>query len=235
MIKAVLFDLDGTLLPMDLEVFTKAYLKHLAGYLAPHGFDPEKLVRAVWDGTFAMIGNDGRASNEEVFWKKFTEVYGRDVTDSLPLFDAFYRDEFVRAKSVCGFDAESQKTVALCRELGLPVAVATNPIFPAVATRQRIEWAGLSPDEFALVTTYENSRFSKPTADYYCWIADALGVSPEECLMVGNDVDDDMPAREVGMRVFLLTDCLINRHNTDISLFPHGNHKDLQEYLKSIV
>lgn len=234
MIKAVLFDLDGTLLPMDLTVFIKTYMKHLAAYLAPHGFDPEALIRAVWDGTFAMIGNDGRATNEEVFWKKFTETYGRDVTESIPLFEEFYKTEFSRAKSVCGFDAESRQTVDLCRKLGFTVALATNPIFPAVATDQRIEWAGLSPKDFVLITTYENSRFSKPTAGYYRAVAESLGVRPEECLMVGNDVDDDMPARKVGMQVFLLTDHLINKNNADIDQFPHGNHKDLQEYVKGI-
>jgi len=233
MIRAVLFDLDGTLLPMDLTVFIKAYLKHLAAYLAPHGFEPELLIRAVWDGTFAMIGNDGRDTNEAVFWQKFTEVYGRDVTDSLPLFEEFYKTEFARAKSVCGFDAESARTVSLCKELGATVALATNPILPRVATHRRIEWAGLPPQDFTLITTYENSRFSKPSHAYYRAIAKSLGVSPEECLMVGNDVDDDMPAREIGMQVFLLTDHLINKQNADLAQFPHGDHKALQTYLKN--
>ena len=36
-LKAVLFDLDGTLLPMDQEVFIQSYFKHLARLLAPLG------------------------------------------------------------------------------------------------------------------------------------------------------------------------------------------------------
>ena len=41
MIKTVLFDLDGTLLPMDQDNFVKAYFKNLAIKLAPHGYDPQ--------------------------------------------------------------------------------------------------------------------------------------------------------------------------------------------------
>ena len=32
-----------------------------------------------------------------------------------------------------------------------------------------------------------------------------LNVSPEECLMVGNDVSEDMIAETIGMKVFLIT------------------------------
>ena len=44
----VLFDLDGTLLPMDQEAFTTGYFKLLAKKLAPHGYEPKSLVDAIW-------------------------------------------------------------------------------------------------------------------------------------------------------------------------------------------
>jgi hypothetical protein len=47
----ILFDLDGTLLPMDNEAFTKGYFKLLAAKLAPHGYEPKQLVDAIWAGT----------------------------------------------------------------------------------------------------------------------------------------------------------------------------------------
>ena len=43
MIDTVFFALDGTLLPMDLEVFVKDYLGRIAAKLAPHGYDPKQL------------------------------------------------------------------------------------------------------------------------------------------------------------------------------------------------
>ena len=57
--KAILFDLDGTLLPMDNNVFVKGYFKELAKKLSPIGLEPDKLIETVWAGTKAMVKNDG--------------------------------------------------------------------------------------------------------------------------------------------------------------------------------
>ena len=234
MIKAILFDLDGTLLPMDQEIFLKAYLGGLAKKMAPHGYDPKELVAAVWAGTMAMIQNTGDQSNERVFWASFTSRWGEKALEDLPLFDSFYQNEFDDVRQVCGYTPQSCEILNQIKEMGLRTALATNPIFPAAATQKRICWAGLNPEDFELYTTYENSRYCKPNLKYYLDIADKLGVRPEECLMVGNDVSDDMPARELGMKVFLLTDCLINTKSTDISQFPHGNFHDLFTFLKNL-
>ena len=105
------------------------------------------------------------------------------------------------------------------------------PIFPAIATRKRIAWAGLAPEDFELYTTYENSRYCKPNLEYYKEIINELGAKPEECLMVGNDVGDDMVAGKLGMKVFLLTDCLINKADINVSEYPNGNFDDLIKYI----
>ena len=75
-LKAVLFDLDGTLLPMDQDLFVKSYFKGLAAKLASHGYESQKLLKVIWDGTGAMIKNDGSCRNEEIFWKIFLGAYG---------------------------------------------------------------------------------------------------------------------------------------------------------------
>ena len=121
------------------------------------------------------------------------------------------------------------------KEMGLRVALATNPIFPAVATESRIRWAGLEPEDFELYTTYESNGYCKPNPAYYREVAAKLGVDPAQCLMVGNDVEEDMEAAEqTGMRVFLLTDCLINRENRDISAYPHGSFSQLMVFSKKL-
>jgi len=113
--------------------------------------------------------------------------------------------------------------------------LATNPIFPAVATESRMKWAGLDKDDFLLYTTYENSRRTKPDPGYYTDILDAIGARAEDCLMVGNDVSEDMVTRRLGMKVFLMTDCLINKHNEDISVYPHGSFDELSGYIDSVI
>lgn len=234
MINTILFDLDGTLLPMDQDEFVKAYFGLLAKKLASHGYEPESLISAIWSGTKAMVKNDGTSTNEQAFWADFCTHFGEDARKDEPLFEEFYKTDFAKVQGVCGFDSRAAETVYELKQQGMQVVLATNPIFPAIATRQRICWAGLLPEDFALYTTYENSSFSKPNPAYYQQIIEKLGLNPAECLMVGNDVAEDMVAATLGMKVFLLTDCLINKQNTDISQFPHGSFPELMAYLEDL-
>lgn len=230
-IKMVLFDLDGTLLPMDNDEFTKGYFKLLAVKLAPYGYESKQFVDAIWAGTAAMVKNDGSRSNEEAFWQEFAEIYGEKVYVDKHIFDEFYEQEFQNAKALCGFNPKAAETVKRMKDLGLRTALATNPIFPAVATESRIRWAGLEPEDFELYTTYENIGYCKPSPDYYRELLKRLQVEPEECLMIGNDVTEDMIAESVGMKVFLLTDCLINKERKNISVYPQGSFEQLAEFV----
>ena len=234
-IKAVLFDLDGTLLPMDQDVFIQAYFGGLAKKLAPFGYEPESLFSAIWKGTSAMIQNDGTRINEEVFWESFCHTLHLPSRKDETVFEEFYNNEFQKVKEVCGYEVQSAAIVRRLKDAGLTVVLATNPIFPAIATESRMRWAGLSPDDFALYTTYENIGYCKPNLKYYEEITSRLGVSPEECLMIGNDVGEDMIAAHLGMKVFLLTDCLINKKNADISAYPHGGFCELDEYVNGVL
>lgn len=235
MTTSILFDLDGTLLPMpDQEFFIKNYLKRLAAYLVPHGYTPEEVVSAIWNGTGAMVCNDGSCTNEEAFWNYFSTLYGTKGLEDKPLFDQFYATEFQKGAADCGFAPEAGKLIKQLKADGYRVVLATNPLFPSIATESRMRWAGLDLSDFELYTTYENSRHCKPSLAYYQDILDTIGCKPEECVMVGNDVSEDMVAEQLGMKVFLLTDCLINKHDVDISCYPHGSFDALSSYLKSL-
>lgn len=231
MIKAILFDIDGTLLPMDLEQFTKCYFKHLIAYVAPLGGDPQAVYGAVMKGVEMMVRNDGSCSNEKAFWRGFLGVLGEDAIKYLPEFDRFYSTDFAKAKEVCGFQPLAGQTIEKIKAAGIKMVIASNPLFPMVAQSARVEWAGLDSKEFALITAYENSSFAKPNPGYFREILKKLNLKAEETLMVGNDVGDDMPAEEVGMKVFLLTDCLINKENVDISRHPQGDYNALWNYI----
>ncbi len=230
-ITTVLFDLDGTLLPMDQDLFAKTYFTSIAGYVAPRGYDFEAVIKGIWAGTKAMVKNTGEKTNETVFWETFASIFGDRVYGDMPAFDRFYVEHFDEIAAVCGHDPRAAEVICLCHERGCKTVLATNPIFPRIATEKRMRWAGLEPEDFALYTTYDNSRYCKPNLQYYTAILNELGVSPEACLMVGNDVGEDMIARELGMKVFLLTDCIINRKDEDISVYPHGDFDDLLSYL----
>lgn len=232
-ITTVLFDLDGTLLPMDQDVFVKDYFGRIAAKVAPAGYAPKQLIDTIWRGTAAMVSNDGSKTNEEAFWNYAVSVYGDQFLRDKYLFDEFYETEFDKIKAVCGYHPAAAEIVHSLKEKGVRVALATNPIFPARATQWRIQWAGLQPEDFELYTAYENSSFCKPNPAYFQDIMARLNVKPEECLMVGNDVGEDMIAQQLGMKVFLLTDCMINKTNADISVYPHGSFDDLKNFLSA--
>ena len=234
MITTILFDLDGTLLPMDQDVFLKAYMTTLAAKMAQYGYDPKQLINCIWKGTEAMVKNDGSRRNDAVLWDTFSDLMGRNTRIDEPLFDEYYHNEFQNVRHACGFDLNAANTIAEIKDMGYTVALATNPLFPAIATLSRTRWAGLNPDDFAYITMYDNSYHCKPNPDYYWDIMKVLGVHPEECLMVGNDVKEDMIAQTLGMKVFLLTPCLINKENRDISCYPHGGFSELMNYIRGL-
>ena len=231
-LKAVLFDLDGTLLPMDQDRFMELYMESLCRKLAPLGYDAELLSRAIWHGIRAMYRNKGKHANGAVFWNTFKKHYPDMHEDTAACLDSYYEKDFDKLSSVATPDPDAKKAVEYIRAQGLRVTLATNPLFPRVATEKRIKWSGFEEKDFEFFGSYEDSKYTKPNPDYYRSIYERMGLKPCECLMVGNDVDEDMAARELGMKVFLLTDHMINRHNKDISDYPHGDFNDLIEYIK---
>ena len=233
-IKAILFDLDGTLLPMDYDAFMKLYFGGLAKKLAPRGYEPKSLIDAIWKGCAAMVRNDGSVSNEKAFWDAFSKIFGERVFADMPYFDDFYHNEYVAAKTACAPTPYARKTLDLVKRKGLRAVLATNPIFPEAATMARISWAGLLPEDFELITTYENAGLAKPNPAYYLDITKRIGLAPEECLMVGNDVEEDMIAESVGMKVFLLSDCIISRENKDLSGIPSGSFPELLACIEAL-
>lgn len=234
MIKNVLFDLDGTLLPMDMDEFTNGYFKFLVkkAMECSGRYEPDGLIKAVWGGVKAMVMNKGKMTNEDAFWEFFASVYGKDAVNDKYIFDEFYAKDFICAKDFTGFTSEAKTTVDACKNAGLKVVLATNPIFPETATRQRVNWAGLDVSEFEAFTTYENCTYCKPNPEYYLELLGKLDMKPEECLMVGNDVTEDMEAGlKAGMQVFLIPDCMINKEGLDIEKYPHGSFEDLRKFL----
>lgn len=233
MLTTVLFDLDGTLLPMDQEAFVTCYLGLMAKRMAPAGYTPDALISTIWKGSDAMYRNDGSETNESAFWNVFVDRFGEKALGDKALYEDFYRNEFQQAAKSCGFDPRARETVDAIHRMGLKTVLATNPLFPAIATESRVRWAGLQPEDFLLITTYENYHYCKPNLLYFQEILSRLQLKPGECVMVGNDASEDLAAGQLGIRVFLLTDCLINKKSIDISHVPQGSYPELISYLET--
>ena len=227
----VLFDLDGTLLPMDQQKFVKAYFGGLCGVLAPRGHRPDDVINAIWSGTESMVKNDGTCKNEARFWQRFNEILGECDDET---FDHFYNTEFDKVSASCGHTPRAREIIDLVKSRGLTPVLATNPIFPPIATQKRIRWAGLDESDFAYVTNYSNSTYCKPNPKYYSEILEKLGLCADECVMVGNDTTEDTAASALGIPVFILTDCIINKNDFDLSSVPHGSFDELEAFINSL-
>lgn len=230
----VLFDLDGTLLPMDLQVFTKAYFAELAATFGDR-YEPEKLIETVWAGIKAMVRNDGTATNEKRFWDLFSSVYGEEALADLPEFDRFYeRGRFHNAKAVTSPTPLAAECIRVLKEKGYRLVLASNAMFPLVGMCARARWAGVDPADFCLITSYDVSSYCKPNLGYYREILSLTGCRAEDCLMVGNSVREDMCAGKLGMETFLVTDCLEDADGEDLTRYRRGSMADLLAYLKTL-
>ena len=235
MLQAILFDLDGTLLPLDQAEFTRRYLEKLGAFFASLGYEPEALCAGVWDATGAMVENDGSRSNEAAFWERFSAgLPGRDPAALRAQFEDFYATAFRELRAFTGYNPALGALVKGLRARGVKTVLASNPVFPMAVQEQRLRWAGLDGGDFDLVTAYENSSFCKPNIAYFREITDKLGLDPAHCLMVGNDAGEDMAAGALGMRVFLVTDRLHNPQGLDIAAFPHGSWVDCAMYIERL-
>lgn len=228
----VLFDLDGTLLPMDIAEFIHYYFRYLTKYMEPHGYDPASLKEWFWKGTGAMMQNDGSMTNETLFWNVFEKLAQKDVKKDYEIFDQFYRTEFGKIKEMCKPNPVMKEVVDVLKEKGYRLAIATNPLFPKVATAQRIEWAGFDLSTFELFSTYEDYSYCKPNPNYYKEVLQKLNVEGKDVLMIGNDAVEDLAAKQLGMEVYLVTDCLLHEEGIDYQKELHGTSQELLEWVK---
>lgn len=230
--RTVLFDLDGTLLPMDTDAFERAYFKGLCE--AINEVPPDQLIREIWAGTEAMIKNDGSVTNREAFAEAYSRVSAMDFYANEERFEEFYRTGFNKCAEICEISDVSRHIVDELKAKGYSVSVATNPIFPMVATRSRLRWIGLSPEEFGVVTTYENSHYAKPNPQYFREVCEQLGEEPENCVMIGNDVEEDGAARKAGIPVILVTDHLKNEHGLPTDDFEQMTLAGVLEWARAL-
>lgn len=234
MLNTIFFDLDGTLLNLSQDTFMEVYVKELVMFAARYGHKPEDVKKGLFYGMKLMFENDGQRSNENCFWDGFAAILGEKVRGEKNDYMHFYENEFNVLKRVTSYNERMKECIDGLKKKGYTLLLATNPLFPKEATFARTRWANLEVEDFVRITTYENSTYCKPKLAYFEENLVAIGKRADECLMVGNNVSEDMVAEQLGFDTYLITDILENDKNLDISKYKQGSAQDAIVYLNAL-
>jgi len=210
-IKAILLDLDGTLLTIDLNEYVKEYIKGLALKVA-RKIPPNKFIPHLLKAGKIMENNDGKLTNEEIFNKTFFPFMGYSREDLEPIFLDFYQNDFPKLKKYTKKKPEARRLIQKAIEKRLCIVIATTPLLPMVATAERLQWADIADFSYNLITSYENMKSTKPNLLYYKQILEVIGHTAKNCMMVG-DEDKDMVAKKLGLTTFLVSSPSTNLSN----------------------
>lgn len=229
----VLFDLDGTLLPINGEAFEAIYFKGLSSYFLDK-YEPKEFIKLIWNATKAMVLDTSSKTNEEAFMDALQALVNEDITWMQERFNQFYLNEFDQIKIAVTPNPSIQEAVKLLKEKGYRLIIATNPMFPKIAIDKRIEWTGCDRNDFEYVTSFEKNHYCKPQLKFYEEVLSDLNLDASQCLMVGNDINEDMIVSKLNMSTYLITNHVIQDTIIPDSVNYSGNYDDFYQFVKDL-
>lgn len=232
--RAVFFDMDGTLLGMEIEEFLHAYFKDIAGFVARRGKNVDAFLAGFKAGTVAMGAHDGTLTNADAFWNEFFRHVDGVRDEWIPMLDEYYETEFGKVGEGVQVNPAAARAVNTLAEKGYPLVLATQPMFPEGAVLWRLRWAGVDAAPFVRMTRYDNSTAVKPKLAYYAENLAACGLRGEDVLMVGNNTIDDLSCAGLGADVHLVTDHLLNPANIDMNTVRHSTMEEFANWTETL-
>jgi HAD superfamily hydrolase (TIGR01662 family) len=233
MFNTILFDLDGTLLEIDKKAFHKEYSKRLCMYFIDT-CPIETMGDILTKGTMNMLRNDGSMTNKEAFVSHLEKVVGEETQEYMDNFNLFYENEFHKLAPLGKGKVDMVKSIQVLKSKGYKLAIASNPMLPLTAMNHRVKWSELKPHDFELVSSFEKNHYTKPNPNFYKEMANSLNIDPNMCLMVGDDLNEDMVASTVGMKTYFLTDEPIRSDNVNYEINYEGSSGDFYEFVKGL-
>lgn len=233
--KLIMSDLDNTLLPIvTQETFVEIWFRDITKIFQAYGLDAVRAVSGVNQGIRAMLYNESGRKNIDVFYEEVEKISGYTKEQIEPPTLAYYTTTFENVRDITLPNPHAVRIAGLMRRKADYAVVATMPVFTIEAVAMRMSWVGLKPEMFDHITTAHTSSYCKPNPLYFQEILDRFGVKPDEALMIGNDIREDMrPCKELGVDVFLVTDYMIT-HDLPYDEFRQGTYEDLVRFLESL-
>lgn len=231
-LRAVLFDLDGTLLQVEMQQFIPLYLQDLSSYFAPE-IDQVRLQQTMRAAIAALLQpRQGNATNRELFLLALERHLQLPPQQFEHQWQRWFDDRGELLKELTAPHPLTRALVQMVQQCGCKLVIATNPVFPRSLIDARLRWAGLDNCQFDLVTSYENSCHCKPNRGYFTDILQQLQLPAAEVLMVGNDNHHDTAATKAGIPTFLVDTWLIDRSPDSYPADFRGDHQQLLQFLQ---
>lgn len=229
----LLLDLDDSLLKTNQAAFVPAYFQALSTKLFPH-LDPGLVARALVAGTDAMNRNeDFTRTLKSIFDEVFYPMLGLEMGSHDTKIDTFYDEVFPTLQPITSKNPDAQAFIDWAKAKGYRLVVATDPLLPRKATHHRVRWAGFEPQEFDLISVFEDFHFSKSFPAYYAEVLGRIGWQDGPVIMVGNDIQRDiLPAKMLGLPTFFLDGEPGSSPGPEAGL--RGSMPDLRRYLESV-
>ena len=234
-VEAILFDLDGTLLRVQMDHFIPRYVERLAAYCSPQ-VKPRRFSRTMLEAIRCLIMEEGNgsSSNEQRLFALLKQQLGIAETVLIESLEHYAVHHLEELQHLVHPIPLAQRILKDCHRRNIPMVLATNPVFPRFMIEARMVWGGVDRSFFRHITSYENSRYCKPQAGYFREIAALLNIPPQRCLMVGNDSSHDLAAAAIGMQTFLVDTWLVERDEKRWPSHHRGDHRALQQFLEQL-
>ena len=223
-IKYLLLDLDGTLIHFQIDKFIHQYLQLIQQHFS-HLPYAKTVPQWILEGTEKMLSNEGSTTNKEKFSNFFQAKTGMTEEEIWEIFLHFYETDYNNLQRITRPIDGARTFMELAIAKGYKLVIATQPVFPEIAIRKRLSWAGVDHLPYELITDIETMCASKPHPAYFEQILRILDTSNTECLMIGNDWEMDMAAANVGITTFYLD--IKNMWNNETKADYQGNYRQL--------
>ena len=210
MIKAVLFDLDGTLLPMDEPAFIAKYAKLITEKFESLGYEYNEVNKVLWNAVVEIYKSTGEKLNSEVYWDYLTNHYGKDFLKEKTAMIEFFKNEYNEVYTEFYPNPLAKDIVKFVKGNNLLCILATQPVFHLEGVTNRMDFVGLEESDFDYITYSDNSRYTKPNPKYFQDILDKFNLKGEEVLMIGNNsFEDGEAALACNIKTILVDRCLL--------------------------
>jgi FMN phosphatase YigB (HAD superfamily) len=200
MIKAILFDMDDTLLINPDDIFAREYLA-LAEPFFQQMLDiqnPRELLLGVVKAQGKI--RSGQQSNFQLIYEHFQHYTTHSLEKIQHTLALFFEQEYPKLEKCITPVTGASELIQYVQAQGFATVIATNPLYPDTSIFQRMRWGKLPLEGYALITHANNMHFAKPDPAYYAEIVARVGIEPDEALMIGdNPINDTQAAKAVGL------------------------------------